>query len=62
MNMEAFQESSPPKTLLNRSSETSVDEHDRDDSPPDFVKHSEKPLLLETSGRMSIRELNQQVC
>ena len=37
-----------------------VDEHDRDDSPPDFVKHSEDPLLLETSGRMSIRELNQQ--
>ena len=37
-----------------------VDEHDRDDSPPDLVKHSEKPLLLETSGRMSIRELNQQ--
>ncbi len=37
-----------------------VDEHDRDDSPPDFVKHSEEPLLLETSGRMSIRELNQQ--
>ena len=37
-----------------------VDEHDRDDSPPDLVKHSEAPLLLETSGRMSIRELNQQ--
>ena len=37
-----------------------VDEHDRDDSPPDLVKHSETPLLLETSGRMSIRELNQQ--
>ena len=37
-----------------------VDEHDRDDSPPEFVKHSEEPLLLETSGRMSIRELNQQ--
>ena len=37
-----------------------VDEHDRDNAPPDFVKHSEKPLLLETSGRMSIRELNQQ--
>ena len=37
-----------------------VDEHDRDNSPPDFVKHSEEPLLLETSGRMSIRELNQQ--
>ena len=37
-----------------------VDEHDRDDAPPDFVKHSEEPLLLEASGRMSIRELNQQ--
>ena len=37
-----------------------VDEHDKDDSSPDFVKHSEEPLLLETSGRMSIRELNQQ--
>ena len=37
-----------------------VDEHDKDDAPPDFVKHSEEPLLLETSGRMSIRELNQQ--
>jgi len=37
-----------------------VDEHDRDDSPPDLVRHSETPLLLETSGRMSIRELNQQ--
>ena len=37
-----------------------VDEHDRNDSPPDYVKHSEEPLLLETSGRMSIRELNQQ--
>ena len=37
-----------------------VDEHDRDDAPPNFVKHSEDPLLLEASGRMSIRELNQQ--
>ncbi len=37
-----------------------VDEHDRHDAPPNFVKHSEEPLLLETSGRMSIRELNQQ--
>ena len=37
-----------------------VDEHDRDDSPPEYVQLSEKPLLLETSGRMSIRELNQQ--
>ena len=37
-----------------------VDEHDRDDALPNFVKHSEDPLLLEASGRMSIRELNQQ--
>jgi putative hemolysin len=37
-----------------------VDEHDKDDSSPDLIKHSEAPLLLETSGRMSIRELNQQ--
>ena len=37
-----------------------IDEHDRDDSLPDFVKHSEEPLLLEVTGRMSIRELNQQ--
>ena len=37
-----------------------VDEHDRDDAPPDFVTHAEEPLLLETSGRMSIRKLNQQ--
>lgn len=37
-----------------------VDEHDRANAVPDLVKHSETPLLLETSGRMSIRELNQQ--
>ena len=37
-----------------------VDEHDRANATPDLVKHSEAPLLLETSGRMSIRELNQQ--
>ena len=37
-----------------------VDEHDRDDSPPEYVQHSEKPLVLEAAGRMSIRELNQQ--
>ena len=37
-----------------------VDEHDRDDSPPEYVQHSEKPLILETTGRMSIRELKQQ--
>lgn len=37
-----------------------VDEHDRDDSSPHYVKHSDEPLLLETSGRMSIRDMNQQ--
>lgn len=37
-----------------------VDEHDRSAPLPDFIKHSDEPLLLETSGRMSIRELNQQ--
>ena len=37
-----------------------VDEHDRDNAPPEFVQHSEKPLVLEVSGRMSIRKLNQQ--
>ena len=37
-----------------------VDEHDRANATPDPVKHSEAPLLLETAGRMSIRELNQQ--
>ena len=37
-----------------------ADEHDRDESPPEYVQHSEKPLVLETVGRMSIRELNQQ--
>ncbi len=37
-----------------------VDEHDRAEPLPDVVKHSDEPLLLETSGRMSIRELNQQ--
>ena len=37
-----------------------IDEHDRDEPLPDFVKHSADPLLLEVSGRMSIRELNHQ--
>ena len=37
-----------------------VDEHDRGDPLPDFVQHSKDPLLLEVSGRMSVRELNQQ--
>ena len=37
-----------------------ADEHDKDDSPPEFTKHSDDPLVIETSGRLSIRELNQQ--
>ncbi len=37
-----------------------ADEHDRNDTQPEFIKHSENPLVLETTGRMSIRELNQQ--
>ena len=37
-----------------------ADEHDKDDSPPEFIKHSDAPLVIETTGRMSIRELNQQ--
>ena len=37
-----------------------ADEHDRDDAAPEFIKHAEDPLVLEMSGRMSIRELNQQ--
>ena len=37
-----------------------VDEHDRDESPPEYIQHSEKPMVLEATGRMSIRELNQQ--
>ena len=37
-----------------------VDEHDKDDSLPEYTKHSEDPLVIETTGRMSIRELNQQ--
>ena len=37
-----------------------ADEHDKDDSPPEFIKHSDDPLIIESSGRMSIRELNQQ--
>ena len=36
-----------------------IDEHDR---PAEFLytQHAEEPLLLETSGRVSVRELNQQ--
>ncbi len=37
-----------------------ADEHDKDDSPPEFIRHSDDPLVIETTGRMSIRELNQQ--
>lgn len=37
-----------------------TDEHDKADSPPEFIKHSDDPLVIETTGRMSIRELNQQ--
>lgn len=37
-----------------------TDEHDKDDSPPEIIKHSDDPLVIETTGRMSIRELNQQ--
>ena len=37
-----------------------VDEHDKDNSTPKYIKHSEDPLVIETIGRISIRELNQQ--
>lgn len=37
-----------------------VDEHDKNDSPPKFIIHSENPLVIETTGRISIRDLNQQ--
>ncbi len=37
-----------------------ADEHDRNDTQPEYITHSEDPLVLETTGRMSIRELNQQ--
>ena len=37
-----------------------VDEHDRNESPPEYIQISERPLILEATGRMSIRELNQQ--
>ena len=37
-----------------------ADEHDKDDSAPKYIKHSEDPLVIETTGRISIRELNQQ--
>lgn len=38
-----------------------ADEHDKDDSPPEYIKRSEDPLVIETTGRLSIRELNQQL-
>lgn len=37
-----------------------ADEHDKADSTSEFTKHSDDPLVIETTGRMSIRELNQQ--
>ncbi|MXV78582.1 hypothetical protein F4001_09520 [Candidatus Poribacteria bacterium] len=37
-----------------------VDEHDKADSANGCIKHSENPLILETTGRMSIRDLNHQ--
>ncbi len=37
-----------------------VDEHDKTDSANGCIKHSENPLILETTGRMSIRDLNYQ--
>ena len=37
-----------------------ADEHDKDDSAPKYIKHSDDPLVIETTGRISIRELNQQ--
>ena len=36
-----------------------VDEHDKDDSQCEYIEHSVNPLVIETSGRMSIRALNQ---
>ncbi|MCG9128965.1 HlyC/CorC family transporter [Candidatus Poribacteria bacterium] len=36
-----------------------IDEHDKDDSQSEYITHSENPLVIETSGRMSIRDLNQ---
>ena len=37
-----------------------ADEHDIDDSPQECIIHSDDPLVIETTGRISIRELNQQ--
>jgi len=37
-----------------------ADEHDKDDAVPKYIKHSDDPLVIETTGRISIRELNQQ--
>lgn len=37
-----------------------VDEHDKTESLSECIRHSDNPLVLETTGRMSIRDLNQQ--
>ena len=37
-----------------------ADEHDKTDSPPKFTILADDPLVIESSGRVSIRELNQQ--
>ncbi len=40
-----------------------VDEHDRTHHPPAdawYIQHSDLPLSFETSGRVSVREINQQ--
>ena len=37
-----------------------VDEHDKTDSVNGCIRHSENPLILETTGRMSIRDLNHK--
>lgn len=37
-----------------------ADEHDKVDSTSEYTKHSDDPLVIETTGRMSIRELNER--
>lgn len=37
-----------------------VDEHDRFPAASRYIQHAEEPLSLETSGRVSVREINQQ--
>ena len=61
MSMAVFQELLRPKNIVEQVVGDIADEHDRDDTPPDFVKHSEAPLLLETSGRMSIRKTQSAI-